>query len=321
MATFAGFLALLTIFIKTNHFVRFVAIAGYLNCFFSAAPFYSFISYFSLIGACYFYILCTQIKDWKPVFKTLQALIFLNVLFIVLQAFHKDALLSFGATNTAYSGIIGNTMQTGSMLVVLAAFLLSSSRIYLLIPMAASFACASVWTLLAGGIGWFVFIYREGKKQAFIYLAILVIVFTVFAVAKEKFTQNIHAQGRTGTWINSIELANQRAATGWGIGTYKYLYDPLSKIKIVYPWRTAHNSLVQIYFEGGFYFLLFTVGTFIFLCHRLLKNNLIKCFAGLVMIGTDSLVHFPERMLQAVFIIVAFLAYCEFKIMEKTNAS
>ena len=321
MATIAGFLAVLTIFIKTNHFVRFVALAGYLNCFFSAAPFYSFTAYFSLIAACYFYMLCESIRDWKPIFKTLEALIFLNVLFITLQFFHKDTLLSFGETNNLYAGIIGNKMQTASMLVILTAFLISYKRIYILVPMALSFYCGSLWALLTCGIGWAIFVYRKAKKQALVILSILLVVFCGLGIYKGKFSNNLKDIGRIGTWTRTIDLANQRAVTGWGIGTFKYIYEPLNKVKSWEIWKTAHNSFVQIYFEGGFYFFLFTVGTFIFLAYNLINNNLISCFVGLCMLGLDSLVHFPERMLQAVFIIVAFFAFCSFKIMEKTNAS
>jgi hypothetical protein len=321
MATISGFLGILTIFIRTNHFIRFIAVAGYLNCFFSVAPFYSFTAYFLLIGACYFYILCLQITNWKPIFRTLEALVILNVLFIILQAFHKDTLLSFGETNTLYAGVIGNKMQTASMLVVLTAFLVSYRRIYILVPMAASFYCGSLWALLTCGAGWVIFIYKETKKQALVVFILILAVFLGLGIAKGKFSHNLKDVGRLGTWARSIELSNQRALTGWGLGTFKYVYEPLNKIKTWEIWKTAHNTFVQIYFECGFYFLLFSVGAVCFLGYTLIKKGLTNCFVGLSMMGLDSLVHFPERMLQAVFIIIAFFAFCEFKITEKINAS
>lgn len=321
LVLFAGLLAFLTLMIETNFFIRSIAIGSFVNCFFSVAPFYSFISFLSLIGACYFYILCRKIDDWGFVFKMLQAILFLNIFLIFVQIIHKDTLLSFGATTSAYSGVIGNTMQTGSMIIVLTAFLISSSRLNILVPVIVSFPCVTAWTLFCGIIGWFVFLFKECRKEASIFLAVMLIVFVAFSTYKEKFAQNISHIGRTGVWARTVELGNQRPLTGWGIGSYKYVFPPLCNIPTGLPWRTAHNSFVQLYFEAGIVGVLFFAYTIFALGKKLLSLNLINCFAGLIMIVLDSFVHFPERMLQAVFIIVAFVAFCEFKIKEKENVS
>src|ERR1700674_4212273 len=62
MIAISGFLGFLTLFIKTNWYVRIIAIGGFINCFFSSIPYLSFTAYVLLVGCCYFYIVCERIN-------------------------------------------------------------------------------------------------------------------------------------------------------------------------------------------------------------------------------------------------------------------
>lgn len=317
MVMIAGFLGILTVFIKTNPVVKIVAIGGFVNCFFSFAPFLSFVSYFSLIAACYFYILCTKIKDWKPVILSLQSLLFLHICIILLQCFGKDPVLNFGMEKPEYVGIVGQTMQSASMIIVLCAFLISFSRLNILIPLIIAFPCSSAWALFCGFAGWLAFVSKKYRPTIRFFAPIALCIFIVFALCTDKFARNINKVGRTGVWAKSISLANQRPLTGYGIGSFKFLFPIKSEMPTSKPWRTAHNFIMQTYFEAGFLAVILAVVAFSALCVKLYTLNLINCFAGLIMIGLDSMVHFPDRMIQAVLILIAFLAFCDFKIRER----
>src|SRR5437899_251467 len=79
MILISGFLGFLTLFLPISKVVKAIAISGFINCFFSCAPYISFTSYVSLILCLYFYILCTAIKDWSWIIKALKAILCLNL--------------------------------------------------------------------------------------------------------------------------------------------------------------------------------------------------------------------------------------------------
>jgi hypothetical protein len=134
-----GFLGFLTLFLKTNIFIKIIAVGGFINCFLSAAPFISFTSYLSLLASCYFYILCTKVKDWNIVFKAILAVIIYNLFFMAMQFLGKDSLLNFGlGKNIVEHGIIGNRMQLESFLLIALVLLMAikglSKRMLLYLP-------------------------------------------------------------------------------------------------------------------------------------------------------------------------------------------
>ena len=319
MVLVSGFFGFLTLFINTNLVVKIVAVGGFINCFLAFSPFLAFVSYFSLIAVCYFFILCTKIKDWSPVFKCLLAILFLNVLMLTMQGFGRDPINNFGMTYADYIVLIGQSMQTASMFVVLSAFLISCSRLNLIFSLLASVICLSVWGVACGFAGWLSIAFNESKKKALIILAVAGIVFVAFGVSQHKFERNLSNLGRAGVWAKAIELANQRPLTGWGIGSFKYIFPIKSNMPTSFPWKTAHNFFIQLYFEAGFLSIVLAVTGIAILLSKLIGLGLINCVAGLVMIIANSLVHFPDRQIQTVLILVAFVAYCIFMIKERNH--
>jgi O-antigen ligase len=100
---------------------------------------------------------------------------------------------------------------------------------------------------------------------------------------------------------------------GWGIGSYKFDFFPLSGLH-TRPWTQAHNDFLQILFETGYIGLsviLIIIGT---LFYKLRNNKVI--LIGLSLVCIDMMIHFPIRVLNIVLILICFLAYCETKIKE-----
>ena len=205
-------------------------------------------------------------------------------------------------------------MQMGSFSVVLCAFLICFNMMNFGVPFLIAFFCNSSWTLAAVGAGLFtcLHMYFTDKRIASLFAVICLIIFVIFGTVTHKFAANISPKiesGRSAVWKRSIELANQRPLTGWGVGTYKVTFYPLSGLSQI-PYKTAHNWIIQLLFEVGYPMTLAVIvalGAFI---RRLWRSQHVLCTAGLVMILTDMLVHFPDRMIQCVLIIICFLAYC-----------
>lgn len=318
MILIACFFGLLTLQIKTVWPVRIVAVGSIFICFFGCAPYICFTSYVSIVLCCYFYILCSRITNWVMIFKCLQTLLWLNVLLMVLQFFGHDSLLNFGlGKDFTCFGAIGQHMQMGSYSVILSAILLSYNESNLWFPVGVAFFCTSAWTLVAVATGFFLNTVFQHRHTAYLVLVVFLITFIGYAGCHHKFSSNIDSEyGRLVIWKKSLALANQRWLTGWGPGTYKILSPALLTGKFI-PYKAAHNWLVQLIFEMGYPFTFFVIGVLTNTFWRLYKAKEYTCMAGMAMMLIDMMVHFPDRMMQCVGLIILFLAYCGMKLRQR----
>ena len=115
---------------------------------------------------------------------------------------------------------------------------------------------------------------------------------------------------RIPTWLATIRLANQHPFIGWGIGSYKFIFMPLSGLH-TFTWKTAHNDFLQILFETGYPGLILILTSISVLIYKLRKNIILIIGIGLICV--DMSIHFPCRVANTVLILIAFISYCEFK--------
>lgn len=313
----AGFFGVLILFLKTNLFIKIISISVFINCFLSKAFFVSFTQYIVFVACLYFYILCTKIKDFSPVFKMLQALMILHLILFFMQIIGKDPLLNFHG-RTCY-GVVGQNMQSASFMVILSAALIPCSRWFLIIPFFASALCHSAGAFLSGVFG---LVTRISKKHAKAWTTILIIISTIFALM---FYQKIilyltSDNGRLHVWFRSLQITFEHPFAGWGIGTYKIIFPAMCGFKYeILPWMNAHNCWVQLFFECGIFIFLLVAGyafglisKLVYLVRRkIFRVKAQSCLMGLAMIGSNMIWHFPTREIQTVLIIIFFLAYCE----------
>jgi len=235
---------------------------------------------------------------------------------MIMQFIGYDSLLNFGLEKTTQFGIIGHHMQMGSFSIILSAFLISINPLFIIFPFITSYISISLWTFVSAGIGLAAGM-RYNKKICILILLIIISLSGYIAHTKGKIQSNVFIKcGRVRIWQESIQIANIHPITGWGIGTYKHIFPALSKSQCT-PYKTAHNFLVQILFETGYPGLIAAIIGLGFLFHLLIKFKLTLCLAGLSMIVVNGLVHFPDRMIQTVPIIIVFLAYCTYKLKER----
>lgn len=312
MILIAGFFGIVTIFIETNFIVKVIAIGSFINCFFSAIPYVSFTSYVSIVLCCYLYIMASKIKNWDLVFKSFQAVVILDLIIFVMQATYHDPLLNFGYKEVAHFGTLGQHMQMGSFGVIITALLIPFSYWNIAICFIYALFCHSSWTFICGVAGLTIITLQHNKYLSMLIVTLGLILFIVWGCCERK---ELSISGRLPVWKRSIELTNQRPLTGWGVGTYKDLFFPLSRFHTK-GWREAHNFIVELSFEVGYVVtgcLLFALGCLIYKLYALEAWSLL---AGLIMILMDALVHFPDRMMQTVPMIIIFFAYTRFMLLR-----
>ena len=311
----AGFMGFYTLFIKTHWAVKFIAVAGFINCFFSTAIYFSFTSYILMMVSFYFYILCQSIKNYDFVFNVLKCvMIYIGFMFLI-QITGNDTLLNYGGGLTQF-GVVGHHMQSSSFAVILSAVLITLSPLFLLLIVPVSIICNSVGAFLCGCIGLvFCLKWKDNKKFLIPILLVSSVAVSSWLVLSGKLQSNLNMDlGRLGTWDSTILLSLQHPFIGWGVGTFHFLYPALGKTGTNYQWMMAHNCWLQMIFELGYLItgvLMFYYGQLIYRLSRIHGKKAKLCIAGLLMIGTNMMFHFPTRMIQTVFIIIFFLAYCQ----------
>ena len=109
-------------------------------------------------------------------------------------------------------------------------------------------------------------------------------------------------------------FANQHPWSGWGIGVFKLLYHAMSKLN-TFPWQEAHNDYLQVLYETGYPGLILMLVYLGSLIRRLMRSGQWRLLIGLSLILCDMTIHFPLREFQCFFIVIAFLAFCETRLV------
>lgn len=312
LITCLGFAGVYTLFIRTTFVIRAVAVLGFIWCFFSHAPYVSFNAYFLILLSCYFYIGAVRMDSWKPAFKILKSLLILHSIFLAVQLAGYDKLLNFGLQSTEHYGVIGSHMQEASFMVVLAALLIQTHPLFLVFPFVAAFICNSTWSIFCVAVGvWFCSSSRKFKGWA----VAGVLVFILMGVLTHKFQANVSPGNRLDVWVRTVKMTAEHPWTGWGPGTFKFIFPAMNRDMNTLFWKSAHNDWLQFLFEVGYpaFFLLIFIVSSVFSRIKLPNDkHAERCLkAGFMMIVCNMLVHFPTRTFQIFPLILLFLAYCE----------
>ena len=321
MAAFAG---IYTLFIKTSFIVKFIAIAGFFNCFFSKAPYISFTGYMLLILCCYFFILCRSIKSYTIILNMLKCLLVFTAFMFIIQCFGGDRLFNiwraFSRDGNYCFGVVGHRMQSASFSVILAAALMPCSAFVALFPLVVSVICNSAGAFLCASFGTIAYFYRYwSKKYKIILPGFLIIIFLAWMFISGKVLENTSINcGRMIVWINTLKMTLDHPFVGHGISTFKGLFPAYGGV-ISTPWLQTHNCWFQMIFEFGYIVTSVVYGYFLYLLFSLarltrreiFRKKAFQCLAGLLMIAINMCIHFPTRMTNTTLIIIFFLAYTE----------
>lgn len=315
MVLIAATAGVATIFIKTHMVVKVIAVGALVNCFFSCVPYESFTSYVNFVLCCYLYIMASRINNWSILFKAIQSIVILDLLIFFMQSINHDPLLNFGYKQVQHFGTLGQHMQMASFGIVISALLINFTKLNFITAFLYAIFCKSSWGFVCAGVGICVNIFNKQKVLSIILILLAVGVGIVWGFREHKVAS---ASGRIPIWQQTIRLSNEHPLIGWGIGSYKDVFFPLSKLHC-FAWREAHDFIFQLCFEVGYVATGCVLVGLGWLFWALWKDNLWLCLSGLAMVTTDALVHFPDRMLQTVPLIIIFLAYCAYSLRKDST--
>ena len=308
----SGFLAFLFLNFKVSIWLKLLVIWCFVSCFLSRAPFISFTLNWSVIFCAYYYVACTKIKDFTPVKRVVQAIFFFVTLLIIMQLFGKDTLLNFGLKTPVILGTVGNSMISSSYVCTMAPFLIVSPLNWILLLLIA-FISKSSGAVLAIFMGLLVIVWAKLKRWRMGLTILLVIIPLLFAFKTGKIKTFGGNASRRLVWTKSIELTLKRPI-GYGGATWKILFPymcgkEISEQQPGREWARAHCFPIQLAFELGIPGLILFIGWITSIAVKVIKSkNYIK-LAGLSIIVGTSMVHFPDRMVNSVLILVMFLAW------------
>lgn len=310
MTFFSGFLAFLFLYQRVSVWLRLLVVWLFISCFFSRAPYISFTMMWSVIVCAYYYAFCKKIKDFTPVKKSLQAVFFFITLLIIVQLFGKDTLLNFNSQQINVVGTIGNRMMSSSFACILAPFLICNPLNWIALIII-SFITWSSGAVLSIGAGLSVYAWARLKKLRLWIVVIAILAPIVFAWRTGDF-RVFNVSGRGPVYLKTLELSLQRPI-GFGVGTFKILFPVMcgQDIRKQQPgreWNTCHNDWLQMTFEIGFIGMILLLGWLVSIIRKI--KDPVK-LAGLVILATNMMIHFPMRLVQCAFIILMYLAYCE----------
>jgi O-antigen ligase len=162
---------------------------------------------------------------------------------------------------------------------------------------------------ICAGIATYTFVKFKRYRWGIIILAILIPI--TYASYTGKFQKSVIVAGRGPVWIKTAQLSLQHPF-GYGVGTYKILFphlcgEAITKQQPGREWNNSHNDWLQILFEAGFPGVILFLGWLITIVRKV--SNPIK-LAGLAIIATNMMIHFPNRQVQCALIMLMFLAFC-----------
>ena len=278
---FFGLLAICFIFTKAHRYLKFLIPYLFVNSFFSHTPHLSMTAFIWVVAGAYFYLLCLECENWQPVFKILCGLFVLEAFLFFLKAFNNDVLLNFGQETDACVGSVGNPMQFKALLILLLAFLIQDMKSF---------------------------------KKYIKWVYIIFVPFSICLMLSKNFWYHF-VYSRVSVWIETIKLAWQHPIIGWGLGTYKAIFNALVRgcFEAEGVWENAHNEPIEAFMEIG----LIGIIPLILFAIYLLKGCRGLALLGSLMMMFTLCVYFPAHQPHTSLLLVAFVAYRERQIREK----
>lgn len=274
-----GVLAIYFIFSNANVYLKIIIPYLYINSFLSSGPHSSMVTVVWAVICAYFYLLCLQVEDWRPVFRIVRSILILEIFLLILKFYNKETLLNFGKGSTMCAGSVGNIMQLKSLMIILVAFGLQGIK-------------------------------KISKYLKYVYAGLFIFAVWYF-FAFDVLAKFNYARG--SVWIEAIKLTlNNNSIIGYGIGTFKWLFCVLGhgRFELEGNWTTAHNVFIEMFFEGGIIGLLPLIAGITHLLWR--SHNTLRL--GVILILFTLMFYFPVQQESTCIILFAFLAYSERRI-------
>lgn len=320
--------------------------------FLSQAPYLSFNAFTLLVLTLYFYWACRH-SDYDLILKMVEAVFWLEIMFLLVQQLDKDTLMSFDPSEafralgiTTYEvrkkvfyGTVFQPMRLASLFAVMAPLLVLKRKIYI-VPLLILAYCSGTlgfaFALLAGILVYTYF--KTPDKRWFWLISGLAVVFGTICtlLTSDDAFRVAFTEGRIPVWLVCLKswaldttgpvgkpdifgisqtgpFDPLRFFFGHGMDTFLPLF-PIYKHD-PNPFPQAHNDWIHLAWETGLIgFAIFTFWYCAGLLRRLYKAGEYLLISGLTTIAVNMCFAFPWRMTQTVLLMVAYVAFCEKKL-------
>lgn len=330
--------------------LRFLMAYLFVLCFFSEVPAHSFNSY-AVFTASMLFFLVLRVCDFKIIVNMVQAAFWVEFLLAGLRLAGMEVLMNLGQPEPIFFGTIMQHMRFASLLAIMSPFLLIRSKWYIVpIAVAAVLCTSSGFAIsIAAGVIVYLGLNWRGVWEAFKRMVVpfKALVLASFATAtasmgiavwlgRDSFAVAMR-EGRFPVWMVILkswmfDTSVRNGAPDWmgvsqdgpfnlktllfghGLDTF-YSRFPVYKHD-ANPFAQAHNCLIQLPWEIGAIGAGAAAVYIVWLIWRLYELKAFELIAGMAIILTNMSCHFPTRMTQTIWLIVAFLAMCEAYIIQ-----
>lgn len=330
-----GLLGMYILSFNLHWALKCLAVYLFIGCFLSQIPYVSFNAYLLVVATYYLYLLLQHI-DHKVLLKFLCAAFWLEAILTVFQLFGHDRLLNFDRQEPVFFGTVMQYMRFSSVLALMTPFLLLRNKFYL-IPIVVLCILSQSMTFmmsLSALILTYTMLKYRGYRDILINTSICllsaVVVYVLYdldsvrgAILPENGGRLVSWWVALKTWVMDTSLAKPPLPLhgpfrldwflfGHGLDTflplfpvYKHDYNPFPQV---------HNDWLQFPWEIGLIGLILIITYAVNLSIRLYKQSRYDLLSGLACIATNMFFAFPTRMTQTMWLIVAYVAYCESQI-------
>lgn len=279
----------------------FVALALF-SSFYPVYSRFSFLALYGVVMAALWYLMLTRWVDpdaTRHLMDALCVLVLFHVLFQILQLFNMDPLLIHSNPDAQQAvGLMANRNEVSALLAFSVPAFLRPKWCWGLIPVALGLILARTMGGMVAAAGGLLF-YNVMQGRVYLSLALAVMAVLVYAWL-------IDGAGleRLAVWKIGLKTGQQHWLFGSGIGHWKVVFNaPMVNGS---RWSTAHNEFIQGVFEMGVPFVLVVTGYLRHVIRRYSRAALVPATA-LVIIGINSLVHFPFHIAVTAMVAVTWM--------------
>lgn len=341
MVVFSGLVGFYLVCTKLHPAIKFLIVYLFTTSFFSAVPAFSFNAYMLIVGTVLFFMILREC-EFKYIINMACAVFWLEMFLAVMRMTGHDTLMNMGRDDKVFFGTIVQHMRFASLLCILSPFLLIKSKWYI-IPISVAVAlCASSGFSLAILAGVIVYIALKKPSKTIVFGALAVVLPLLglgLWLGRDSFAVAIR-EGRFPVWMVILKswMFDTRVVNGapdwlgvsqsgpFDLKTFLFGHglDSFYFIFSIYkhdpnPFAQAHNCILQIFWELGWIGASALAVYAVWLITRLYSLKMHEHLAGLAIIGVNMFPHFPTRMTQTIWLIVAYLAMCEAAILMKAS--